>query len=307
MLSLHSTLHWEDPVGQTTKDGSERPMNATGSVWNVTKTKLQRASISVSKSNLLFAIVTVLCGENFIALVLVLSHNYHLPLFNTSIFSAVNNVIGELPLELSVVFGLQEIDLFYNAINGTLSSFEGLENLASLNLQENLLTGSAFPSSITTLPRLSSYLVSDNLLSGKMNSDIGYLTTLKELWAGNNEISGTIPSEIGDLRNLKTIYLNNNKLAGELPTELGFILLDGLVLNDNKFVGTIPNTIFNVASLDTLRLDGNFLSGTLPFFLGQLTDLTTFRVERNNLDGQIPESIGYMTNLGKIDSPYMST
>eukprot|EP00531_Pseudo-nitzschia_arenysensis_P002038 CAMPEP_0116143342 /NCGR_PEP_ID=MMETSP0329-20121206/15399_1 /TAXON_ID=697910 /ORGANISM="Pseudo-nitzschia arenysensis, Strain B593" /LENGTH=537 /DNA_ID=CAMNT_0003638655 /DNA_START=76 /DNA_END=1690 /DNA_ORIENTATION=- len=215
----------------------------------------------------------------------------------TSLNLSVNNLIGTLPNELSIAFGLQEIDLFFNSVNGTLPLFEGLVNLETLNLQQNLLTGPAFPSSVTLLPRLSTYRVSDNKLSGRFEVHIGELRTLEELWAGNNEITGTIPSDIGNLRNLKKIYLNNNKLTGEIPSELGLMILDTLVISDNMFVGPIPNQLFNLASLDSLRLDGNFLSGTLPNFVGQLTDLTTFRVERNSLKGQIPESIGMMTSL----------
>ena len=214
--------------------------------------------------------------------------------------SAVNNLIGSIPNELALVFGLREINLFYNSINGRLPDFDGLINLSILNLQENLITGTAFPSSVMTLPRLMSYRVSDNILSGEIPTEIGTLLDLEDIWAGGNELAGSIPSEIGNLRGLKTIYLNDNALTGKIPSELGLITLEVLVMNENKFLGTVPSELWNVASLYTIVLSGNFLEGTLPNTIGQLTDLETFRVEDNNLSGRIPSTIGTMTSLGEI-------
>lgn len=77
--------------------------------------------------------------------------------------------------------------------------------------------------------------VSNNQLSGAIQSQIGRLVDLKVLDASDNQMTG-VPAEIGRLRNLEVLDLSNNKLTG-LPNELG-----------------------NLQNLKTLNLSGNSYS-----------------------------------------------
>lgn len=74
--------------------------------------------------------------------------------------------------------------------------------------------------------------ISNNSLTGSIQSQIGQLTKLKILNAGKNQMTG-VPAEIGQLKNLQVLDLSNNKLTG-LPNELG-----------------------NLTNLKTLNISGN--------------------------------------------------
>jgi Leucine-rich repeat (LRR) protein len=61
--------------------------------------------------------------------------------------------------------------------------------------------------------------VSNNSLTGAIQSQIGQLQKLRILNASNNNMTG-VPAEVGQLRNLEILDLSNNQLTG-LPNELG--------------------------------------------------------------------------------------
>ena len=139
--------------------------------------------------------------------------------------SAVNNLKGLIPNEVSVLFTLENFNLFANSITGILPrGLAGLESLISLDFQQNLLIGPAIPTSVTRLSTLVSYRVSNNQLGETIPTEISRLRNLKELWAGENNISGSIPSNIGDLRNLKTVFINIKTLKERFQLSLGLFL-----------------------------------------------------------------------------------
>jgi Leucine-rich repeat (LRR) protein len=61
--------------------------------------------------------------------------------------------------------------------------------------------------------------LSNNLLTGALQSQIGQLKRLKVLDLSNNKFTG-VPAEVGQLTNLEILNLSNNSLTG-LPNELG--------------------------------------------------------------------------------------
>lgn len=101
---------------------------------------------------------------------------------------------------------------------------------ATLDLSNQGLT--RIPDSVFTQTGLETLNVSNNLLTGAVQSQIGGLTKLKVLNLSNNLMTG-VPAEIGQLQNLEVLNLSNNKLTG-LPNELG-----------------------NLKNLKTLNLSGN--------------------------------------------------
>ena len=199
---------------------------------------------------------------------------------------------------------LEKLDFFANALTGTIpDSLEKLRGLIFIDLQENLLTGPAFPSSLLRLGDLHGYRVNGNALTGSIPTQVVALQNLEQLWMADNEIAGTFPSELGSLRNLKSLFLFDNSLLGSLPSEVGLLPLEDMRLNGNFFQGSIPTQLFNVGSLRSIRLDRNFFLGEIPPVLGQLTNLIDLRVNSNNLSGEIPSEIGLLTNLGKSGWP----
>ena len=195
---------------------------------------------------------------------------------------------------------LEQLDLFANALTGTIpSGIANLSNLILIDVQENLLTGLAFPSSLFALGVLRGYRVNGNTLVGSIPTQVAGLQSLEQLWAADNDLTGSLPSELGSLPNLESLFLFGNSLLGSLPSEVGLLPLEDIRLNGNFLQGSIPTQLFNVGSLRSIRLDNNFFLGEIPPVLGQLTNLIDLRVNNNNFSGEIPSEIGLLTNLGK--------
>ena len=60
----------------------------------------------------------------------------------------------------------------------------------------------------------------NNVLSGTIPAELGYLSELREMYLNNNKLVGTIPPTLGHLTKLKVLDLNNNDLTGNIPSEL---------------------------------------------------------------------------------------
>ena len=116
-----------------------------------------------------------------------------------------------------------------------------------LDLEENRITGLAFPEELFDLRSLVSYRISNNFLSGSIPSRIKDMEELcqvsckqkarlhhcnshsfhsnirsdTQLWAASNRLTGIIPKEIAASRKMESLLLYENKLTGALPVELG--------------------------------------------------------------------------------------
>lgn len=79
---------------------------------------------------------------------------------------------------------------------------------------------------------------------------------LEELDVSNNQITGNIQSQIGNLKNLKVLKANNNLMTG-VPAEIGGLQkLQTLNLSNNSITG-LPNELGNLKSLQTFNISGN--------------------------------------------------
>jgi Leucine-rich repeat (LRR) protein len=85
-------------------------------------------------------------------------------------------------------------------------------NLSGQNL-------SKAPSYIFDQKEIVEHNLSNNYLSGALQSQVGNLKALKVLNLSNNKFTG-IPAEIGQLKDLEILDLSNNLITG-LPSELG--------------------------------------------------------------------------------------
>ena len=138
----------------------------------------------------------------------------------------------------------------------------------------------------------------DNRLSGRMPSQLGDLSSLRELRLANNHLSGPIPSELGKLSALTRLDLENNDLSGHIPSQLGGMPdLRVLLLGDNNLSGHVPARLGNLGKLSYLRIRSNDLTGPIPPELGRLTNLTHMYANGNDFDGSIPTELGNMSNL----------
>ncbi|CAN6557191.1 unnamed protein product [Malus baccata var. baccata] len=170
-------------------------------------------------------------------------------------------------------------------------------------------------------------LQSQNLV-GKLSSNIGNLSFLRELWLQNNFFSHEIPPQIGNLRRLQVLRLDansfsgsiphnisycfnlihanftRNKLVGKIPSEIGLLWkLQMFVLKFNNVTGQVPPSLGNLSSLQGLSLAGNNLMGNIPSSLGQLKKLTFLGLGLNQLSGSIPSSIYNLSSLVTFSTP----
>nr|CAD1817577.1 unnamed protein product [Ananas comosus var. bracteatus] len=77
------------------------------------------------------------------------------------------NLTGTIPLELTKLPGLVELDLDGNSLTGQIPDFSGCPNLEYIHLENNKLSG-ALPSTLADLPNLKELYVQNNKLSGRV-------------------------------------------------------------------------------------------------------------------------------------------
>jgi hypothetical protein len=161
-----------------------------------------------------------------------------------------------------------------------------LNELQSLKLPNNNLTGS-LPINLTQLcPFMDSLDLSRNSLSGTIPAAIGNLTGLSYLSLANNNLTGQIPASIINFWNLVTLDLGNNKLTN-IPSQLG-----SLYYRDVD-VGL-------VSQIRVIRLDSNEIVGSIPR-LDTLNRLLILDLSNNKLTGQVQPMFSQMRNLAILD------
>ncbi|XLT05533.1 hypothetical protein HN51_044282 [Arachis hypogaea] len=90
------------------------------------------------------------------------------------------NSSGTLPPQLARLPYLQEIDLTFNYLNGTIPKQWSSLNLVNISLYGNRVTGS--------IPK-----------------ELGNITTLKRFRLGDNQFSGSIPNFIQNWKSVETV------------------------------------------------------------------------------------------------------
>ncbi|CAJ1952954.1 unnamed protein product [Sphenostylis stenocarpa] len=249
-----------------------------------------------------------------------------------------NNLIESLPSILHnlssgcAIHSLQELDLKYNYITGTLLDLSIFSSLKTLLLDGNDLNGKIskdvrLPSNLEILS-MSSNSIEDlpviiHHLSGCARD------TLQELNLVGNKINGSLP-DLSVFSNLKVLDLSANQLNGKiaegnkLPSKL-----ESLSIRSNSFEGGIPKSFGNACVLRSLNMASNnfncefsmiihHLSGCARYSLeelylhmnqinGTLPDLSTFTSLRglylygNELNGEIPKDIQFPPQLELLD------
>jgi Leucine-rich repeat (LRR) protein len=82
------------------------------------------------------------------------------------------------------------------------------------------------------------------------------MTNLQELNISNNQLTGAIQSQIGQLKKLKVLNASNNLMTG-VPAEVGQLTnLQILDLSNNQLTG-LPNELANLKNLKTFNISGN--------------------------------------------------
>jgi Leucine-rich repeat (LRR) protein len=142
-------------------------------------------------------------------------------------------IIGMVLIVLATILVVQNTGFFPSISNYNNGNKVSVPESKTLNLSNRGLTN--IPSYVFNQRGLEELNVSNNSLTGAIQSQIGQLVNLKVLNASNNSMTG-VPAEVGKLQKLEILDLSNNQITG-LPNELG-----------------------NLKNLKTLNLSGNLYS-----------------------------------------------
>lgn len=129
-----------------------------------------------------------------------------------------NELIGELPKEMSYFRDIGHLDLGENLLEGNVVDvISGFTNLLSLRLSSNSIT--SFPD-LSTFSSLKHLDMSNNMLTGTIPEALTSLEKLVYLDLSTNSFDESIPSILGELKLLDAIYLHHNDLTGSVPEEV---------------------------------------------------------------------------------------
>ena len=210
-----------------------------------------------------------------------------------------NDLAGTIPVELSALSSLIQLNLNSNEILGTIPSDMQMDALQHYDLSLNKISGT-FPESLReNSPNLRILDMTLNQLSSTIPINLltdGWMANLEIVRLGHNRFTGIIDRggnapAAQPTTNLAELNLTSNALEGSLEFLNGLSSLVLLDISSNNFFGTVPTSIGESSpELQTLAFADNDIQGSLPESLGLMTDLRTLRASRNSLSGTFPWS-----------------
>ncbi|KAM3338602.1 hypothetical protein P3S68_030688 [Capsicum galapagoense] len=201
----------------------------------------------------------------------------------------LNNLMGNIPLEVRKLKQLQGLYLTYNKLQGHIPDVVcQLSNLVRLSLYGNEISG-LIPGCLGNLKMLQKLDLGSNHFSSKFPLNLWKMSGLVYQTVSCNSLEGEVPSDIGELKAIVKLDLSSNHFSGMLPSGLVELQnLQSLDQSNNSFFGQIPLSFANLISLEFLDLSLNALSGTIPKSLEKLSYLKSINVSFNDLEGAIP-------------------
>ncbi|PRP78052.1 DNA-directed RNA polymerase subunit beta, partial [Planoprotostelium fungivorum] len=175
----------------------------------------------------------------------------------------------------------------------SLDSIRGLSSLQILSVDRNQISGGL--GTILSLPLLTSFTCSYNLLSGLIPNNITILKSLTTLDVSHNRMTGIVPN-LTALIQLNTLNASNNQLTGNLAGIAAVVSLSVLDLSQNQMVGN-TTALNKLSSLVVLDLSNNAIG---PFSALNFTNLMKLRnITMNNcsLQGVVPQSFNGLSRL----------
>ncbi|KAB2006273.1 hypothetical protein ES319_D11G333100v1 [Gossypium barbadense] len=224
----------------------------------------------------------------------------------THILLKAQNLSGTLPLNLTSLPYLQEIDLTRNYLNGTIPSEWGsATRLVSISLLGNRLTGS-IPRGLANLRNLTSLVLENNRLSGTLPAALGNLPKIERLHLSSNNFTGEIPEMFANLTSLKEFRISDNNFTGQIPDFIfrNWTNLEQIYIEASGLSGPIPSINATLENLEYIIISD--LNGANTTFSQLVIDATLPKLDRFmlrscNLIGEIPASFGTFTSIKILD------
>ena len=244
-----------------------------------------------------------------------------------SLLDASNCQLNDtLPISMSELTQLVHLDLSFNRFTGPLPSFKKVKNLRYLSIFHNNLTGVITTTHFEGLENLLSINLGDNYLSGNIPVSLFTLPSLQELTLCHNGLDGLLDEfPNASSSKLELIDLSSNRLHGPIPVSIFHITgLRFLQLSDNEFNGTMRlDMVHRLQNLHTLGLSHNKLSvdvtlddhdissfpsmkylllgscnlGEFPGFLRNQSQINALDLANNQILGEIPNWVWRFKSL----------
>ncbi|KAK2639691.1 hypothetical protein Ddye_027486 [Dipteronia dyeriana] len=202
-----------------------------------------------------------------------------------------NSIIGPIPTSLGKLSSIKDLVFSFNKLNGTLSQnhFANLTRLTSFDVSENLLTLKVNHDWVPPF-QLSSLILRSCHVGPHFPAWLRSQKSLSNLDMSNAKISDVIPNWLWkSLSQFTSLNLSHNQIHGEIPHLADQRDIDLLDLSSNKLSGLLPPISFDV---NALYLSNNALSGSISQFLcfGMNNSKTTeiLNLENNFFSGELP-------------------
>ncbi|KAK3423940.1 LOW QUALITY PROTEIN: hypothetical protein EUGRSUZ_F00693 [Eucalyptus grandis] len=184
---------------------------------------------------------------------------------------------GSIPSEISCLSKLVSLDLSYNYIFSTHSSF-------SLELENSIFT--MLVQNLTTLRKLVLNEVNMSMVSPKSFANLS--SSLTYLGVDSCSLRGIFPNAFFQLPSLTTLYIGyNHNLSGILPKSNWTSPLEVLSLWGTSFSGEVPNSIGNMKNLTILDLEYCNFTGHIPSSMWNLNQLQVLWIDGNSFSGVV--------------------
>jgi Leucine-rich repeat (LRR) protein len=197
---------------------------------------------------------------------------------------------GTIP---SDIWELSQVSTLRFSFNAVSVSFQGIANAKALRILDMGHCHLRNLDGMQEAPQgLAEIHLSANQFEATLPREIFELTGIVyQLFLNNNHFSGRLSSEIGKLTHLRQFYLGGNTFTGRIPSEIGLLTnLIGLGLRSNSFT-SLPQEIEKLSSLVRLDLSLNqFDSQAFPSF-SKNSQLVTIDASSNAFSGFLPKDL----------------
>ncbi|KAL5075446.1 hypothetical protein RYX36_014430 [Vicia faba] len=186
----------------------------------------------------------------------------------------MNKLVGVIPKEIFQLSGLTTLYLHGNSLNGSLPPEFKMEQLQTMIVSDNKLSGNIPKIEVNVLKILK---MARNKFSGSIPNSLGDLASLVTLDLSSNNLTGPIPESLEKLEYMARLNLSFNKLEGEVPMKGVFMNLSQVDLQGNNRLCGFTNQVVHKLGV-TLCVAGkkekrNIL---LPIILGVIGAIVLF-------------------------------
>ena len=230
-----------------------------------------------------------------------------------------------------------DLSLFSNYFSHHIPQSVCEVNGGLLNLANNRLEGE-LPQCFEPR-RVNTLILSNNMLSGNLQTILDAYTELYILDLAWNNFTGIIPEAIAKFTRLSHLNLAGNSISGALPQNWSTLMgmhqgvfqdmadnnanmsvtmkgqeryyydlatydMVSIDLSSNYLTGGIPEELASLGGVINLNLSRNHLTGKIPAMIGVMRSLESLDLSENNLYGELPQSLSNLAYLSYLDLSY---